>query len=81
LTVRDRGIGIPAEHLNHIFTPFARAGNVANIQGTGLGLSIVKKAVETLNGTIVVHSTEGVGTDFVVTLPVKTDAADLPQTG
>ena len=70
LTVRDEGIGIPESDLAYLFQPFHRAGNVGQIPGTGLGLAIVKEAVERHNGTITVHSTVGVGTTFMVTLPV-----------
>ncbi|MFM7575402.1 MAG: PAS domain S-box protein, partial [Microcystaceae cyanobacterium] len=46
LEVQDQGMGIPAEDLGRLFTPFHRAHNVGNIQGTGLGLTIIKKCAE-----------------------------------
>lgn len=68
--VRDWGLGIHAADLSKVFDAFHRGENVHSIKGTGLGLSIVKKAVETLGGTIQVKSAEGTGTQF--TVKVKT---------
>lgn len=69
--IQDRGIGIPAADLDKLFDSFHRASNVGTISGTGLGLSIVKKAVELHGGQIVVQSQVGVGTEFIVTLPLN----------
>ena len=69
LVVEDHGIGIPPEHLPHLYDTFRRAGNVGNIAGTGLGLAIVARSVELHGGRIEVSSTPGAGTRFVVTLP------------
>ncbi|MEM9566975.1 MAG: PAS domain-containing sensor histidine kinase [Cyanobacteria bacterium P01_E01_bin.34] len=68
--VTDRGLGIPDVEKPLLFEPFHRGRNVSNIPGTGLGLSIVKQFVELLKGTIVVNSTLGVGTTFIVRIPV-----------
>lgn len=70
LQVQDQGIGIPDADLPHLFKSFHRASNVGVIQGTGLGLVIVKEAVELHGGTITVTSQLGVGTTFVITLPI-----------
>lgn len=69
--VRDHGIGIPEEDLEHLFQPFQRASNVGQIQGTGLGLAITQQAVEQHGGTISVDSHVGEGTTFIVRLPLK----------
>ena len=73
LTVRDTGIGIPAEHQSRIFERFYRVdkSHSRQIGGTGLGLSIVKHAVLDLGGEISVQSAPGKGTAILVTLPVK----------
>jgi PAS domain S-box-containing protein len=67
--VADRGIGIPAEEVGHLFGSFHRASNVGAIQGTGLGLAIVKNAVDRHGGVIEVESELGSGTTFRVSLP------------
>ena len=70
VTVRDRGIGIPAAEMKHLFTPFHRAQNAVNIQGTGLGLAIVKRCVTLHGGSVRCESKAGKGTTFTVRLPV-----------
>jgi signal transduction histidine kinase len=66
--VEDQGLGIPPDEMVHLFEPFHRASNVADIQGTGLGLAIVKKSVELHGGTIEVSSEPGIRTCFTITL-------------
>ncbi|NHC34641.1 sensor histidine kinase [Scytonema millei] len=68
--VRDRGIGIPASDRENLFDSFHRATNVGNIAGTGLGLAIVKKAVETHQGEIWFETQVGMGTKFIVAIPL-----------
>lgn len=69
ITVKDQGIGIPEENMHHLFEPFYRGNNVANMEGTGIGLSILRKSVHLLGGTIDVDSKPGYGTKFTVNLP------------
>jgi len=64
LSVSDRGMGIPEEDQQHLFTRFFRGSNVTNVQGTGLGLHIVSKYTELMNGTIACESVLGEGTVF-----------------
>ena len=68
--VRDEGIGIPEADQANLFDSFYRASNVGTISGTGLGLAIVKKSVDSHGGTIAVNSEVGVGTTFIVTIPL-----------
>jgi signal transduction histidine kinase len=76
VTVRDPGIGIPADDLPRLFDPYARGSNTgARFTGTGLGLASVRRLIESQGGAIVVTSVEGVGTTVTVTLPV--DAATI----
>jgi PAS domain S-box-containing protein len=71
LTVQDRGIGVPAKDLGHLFEPFHRGANVGVIPGTGLGLSIAQKAVELHQGTLMATSELDEGTTFYLTLPLS----------
>jgi PAS domain S-box-containing protein len=66
ITVRDQGIGISEEDLQHLFERFFRAKNAQNIQGTGLGLHIISKYLELLDGTINLNSELGKGTEFFI---------------
>ncbi len=67
LSVKDSGIGIPDEDLQHLYRRFFRSSNATNIQGTGLGLHIVSKYTELLNGEITCESKLGEGTKFTIT--------------
>ena len=72
LVVRDTGIGIPQEYIPRLFQEFFRikTEETQDIPGTGLGLVICKKIVTELGGSIEVSSQEGLGTTFLVHLPV-----------
>ena len=71
--VKDTGIGMSREFLEHIFEPFEReqTATISGIQGTGLGLSITKNIVDMMHGTIAVESETGKGSEFVVTFRFK----------
>jgi heavy metal sensor kinase len=73
VVVSDTGIGIPAEHLPHIFDRFYRVDKARNREdgGTGLGLAIVKALAEAHGGRVEVASTPGEGTAFTVYLPAQ----------
>ena len=73
LTVRDTGIGIPAEHQSRVFERFYRVDKSHSRQsgGTGLGLSIVKHAAAHHDGTIRLDSEPGRGTAITVVFPKK----------
>jgi CheY-like chemotaxis protein len=71
LTVRDTGIGIPADRMNRLFKSFSQvdASTTRRYGGTGLGLVITKKLIELMGGEISVASTIDKGTTFTFTLP------------
>lgn len=72
IEVKDTGLGIPQQELEHIFDEFYRASNAKStgIEGTGLGLSLVKAIVERHAGTISVESEANKGSKFSVLFPV-----------
>ncbi|MGV9324379.1 sensor histidine kinase [Streptosporangium sandarakinum] len=71
IEVTDTGVGIPAEHLPHVFDRFWRAEKSRNRQtgGSGLGLAIVRNLAEAHGGTATVASVPGVRTTFTLRLP------------
>jgi two-component system sensor histidine kinase KdpD len=69
--VSDRGVGIPAEDLEHVFDKFYRVQRPENISGTGLGLSICKGIVEAHGGRIWAETRRGGGTVVFFTLPLE----------
>ncbi len=73
LVVKDNGIGMSEEFLDHVFDTFAReqSSTVSGIQGTGLGMAISKNIVEMMGGEIKVESQEGKGSIFTVILNLK----------
>lgn len=68
LRVKDTGIGMSRQFLDHIFEPFTReeTSTVSGIQGTGLGLAITKNIIDMMNGTIEIESEVDVGTEVTV---------------
>ena len=71
LEVKDTGIGIPAEQMRKIFDPFwqIEQSSTRRAGGTGLGLSVMRQLVHLLGGEVILSSTEGEGSSFVVRLP------------
>lgn len=78
VSVKDTGIGIPKESLKLIFDRFYKTdlSRGKDKKGTGLGLSIAKEIIHSHGENINVISTEGVGTEFIFTLPVSDDDED-----
>ncbi len=71
--VKDNGIGMAPDFVEHIFEPFEREASTTKtgIQGTGLGMAITKNIVEMMGGTITVQSEKGKGSEFRVELSLK----------
>jgi heavy metal sensor kinase len=78
LTVSDTGIGIPADHLPHIFERFYQANDARTSEGSGLGLSICRWIAEVHGGGIGATSDPGAGSVFTVTLPLAEERAASP---
>lgn len=73
IVIRDNGMGIPQEDLDHVLEPFfTRRGEMG---GTGLGLSICRRIVTEAGGALRISSTVGLGTEVTITLPVILDQA------
>lgn len=81
LIVRDTGIGIPASRLETIFQPFDQADNSPSRShgGSGLGLSICQRLVKTLQGSLDVESEVGLGTSFLLRIPLEITSQSLQQ--
>ncbi|HOY23883.1 MAG TPA: PAS domain-containing protein [Cellvibrio sp.] len=74
LSVRDNGKGIPANRQAEVFQPFNRLNaEFSKIEGSGVGLVITKQLVEMMNGRLDFDSTEGVGTEFWIDLPIASE--------
>ena len=77
IAVRDSGIGMSAQELEHAFEPFTQADTTITRRygGTGLGLSIVKRLAHAMGGEVCVNSEPGKGSVFEVRLPLGLDSA------
>lgn len=73
ITVADNGVGIPAEHLGHIFEKFYRVphGNIHKTKGLGLGLYYVRRIATAHGGDVTVNSKQGRGTTFRIRIPIQ----------
>ena len=81
LRIRDTGIGIPADELPKIFTPFYQAnrGPGRVYEGSGIGLTLAKRYVELHGGSLALVSDEHSGTTVTIALPRPSAAATLPR--
>ena len=71
LTVRDTGIGIPAEQMSHLFEPFNRLGRAdLGVDGVGIGLVLTRWLLQHMGGGLSVQSEAGVGSSFALDLPL-----------
>jgi PAS domain S-box-containing protein len=81
VAVRDTGIGLPAQQLEHVFEPFAQAGDptARGNSGLGLGLALVRGLAELHGGSVeAVSPGEGQGATFTIRLP-RADDSDAPR--
>lgn len=72
IAIEDNGIGIKRQDLRHVFDRFYRAhtGNLHNVKGFGIGLSYVQKVIKKHHGNITVKSDYGIGSKFVISMPL-----------
>jgi len=70
LRVADHGLGIPADELARLFTPFYRASTAVSVAGTGLGLHISKRLAERQGGRLWLEASSGAGSVFALALPI-----------
>jgi len=71
IAVKDQGIGIPKDDVQHIFEPFYRASNTTNFNGYGVGLPLSLNIIRLHRGSIGISSQEQIGTEIKIILPIK----------
>ena len=71
--IRDSGIGISSEYMDHLYLPFSQEDLKLsrNYEGNGLGLAITKRYIERVGGSLIADSVKGVGSTFTITLPLS----------
>jgi signal transduction histidine kinase len=77
--VRDSGIGIPARDRDHLFERYFRGSNATSIAGTGVGLHLVAMVVALHHGEVDVESLEGVGSRFIIRIPIVAEGGTASQ--
>ena len=84
IRVKDTGIGMSPDFVEHLFSPFERekTSTVSRIQGTGLGMAITKNIINMMGGTIEVETEQGRGTEFVidVSFPLESPGEEEERT-
>lgn len=70
ISVKDTGVGISEENLNVVFEKYSRVGKTTHAKGHGIGLNYVKRITEKYGGSVSVKSELGVGSEFIVKLPL-----------
>lgn len=71
IAVKDQGIGIPKDDVQHIFEPFFRASNTNDFEGYGVGLPLSLNIVRLHRGSIAINSQEQIGTEIKIILPYR----------
>ncbi len=71
ISITDNGIGFDEQYAERVFSLFQRLNTKDSYEGSGIGLAITKRIIDRHNGAITARSTEGIGTTFVITLPLR----------
>ncbi|CAM4149893.1 Signal transduction histidine kinase [Pedobacter westerhofensis] len=71
ISVKDQGIGIPEEELDHVFEPFFRASNTSSYKGYGVGLPLSLNIIRLHKGTIAIQTAQESGTEISILLPLS----------
>ena len=79
IIIEDEGIGFNEKYQEKVFGIFQRLHPTAAYKGTGIGLAIVKKIIEKHNGIITARSKEGIGSSFIIILPVRQPLVRVPE--
>ncbi len=81
ISVKDTGIGIREDQIEHIFSKFTQAdtSSTRRFGGTGIGLAISKTLIEKMGGTLDVNSIYGCGSCFTITVPMQCNIAGWPE--
>jgi len=77
IRVKDTGIGIPGDRIEHVFDRFYQvdASSTRDYEGTGIGLALTRELVLLHKGEITASSNEGIGSEFVISLPLDTNGS------
>ncbi|MDO7744257.1 MAG: ATP-binding protein, partial [Pedobacter sp.] len=70
ISVKDQGIGIPENELQHVFEPFFRASNTTNYSGYGVGLPLSLNIIRLHRGSIAIKTVQESGTEMNILLPI-----------
>jgi signal transduction histidine kinase/ActR/RegA family two-component response regulator len=79
IEVRDNGIGIPAEDLSRLFTPFERLSASSDTEGTGIGLALSLRLAQAMHGRIEATSNVSEGSTFTLVLPLAAEVGGPPE--
>ncbi len=80
--IRDSGVGISSEYMEHLYLPFSQEDLKLsrNYEGNGLGLAITKRYIERVGGSLIADSVKGVGSTFTITLPLSRKRQEKTKT-
>jgi len=83
ISVTDTGVGVRLIDIERVFEPFVQIDRhltTATQQGVGLGLSISRELARAMRGDLTLESTEGIGSTFMLTLPIASEISLVPAT-